>query len=95
MSKFTIKKEEAVEAEVPAVELPKEVKPNFTRVLLGTYWDPQTGEWKFASVKFDPLTMQVSEVKEERVGGDHHVMMEQLHVKQIRLNFFEKDPVSE
>lgn len=95
MSKFTIKKEEAVEAEVPAVELPKEVKPNFTRVLLGTYWDPQTGEWMYAKAKFDPITMQTSEITTERVAGDSLVMMDGLYIKQIQCNFYEKEPVRE
>ena len=72
-----------------------EIKPNYTRALLGTYWDPQRGEWMLAKAKFDPVTLQATEVTSERVAGDSLVMMDQLYIKQIQLNFYEKEPVRE
>ncbi len=89
MSKYAPKSETVKPLEIAAEE-PK-VTPSLTRVMLGTYWDPSLGEWMWASVRFDPKTLATGEVKTERVAGNSEVMMDQIYIKQINYNFFEKE----
>jgi hypothetical protein len=95
MSKFKIKQEEE-QLELPIGNNPvnqevviKVTEPNYTRFLLGSYIDPQNGEWMLAQVPFDPLTKMTGKVVVSRVGGDVQVLRERLMVKQVNLGLLE------
>lgn len=48
---------------------PVTVKPNFTHEALGTFKDPDTGEWYVSLIKYDPATGQSGEFSKIAAGG--------------------------
>lgn len=68
---------------------------NLTRFMLGTYLDPQSGEWMLAYVKFDPRTMTLGQIKTDRVAGDMEVMKERMLIKQAQLGIYDVGPVAD
>jgi len=47
----------------------EKVKPNFTHEALGTFKDPETGEWQVAVIKYDPTTGVSGDFTKVPAGG--------------------------
>lgn len=71
-------------------ESAEEVKPNYTRWLLGTYTDPKTQELMLGFVPFDPVTKMTGEFQSERAAGNLEVLLERYMVKQASLGILEQ-----
>lgn len=71
-----------------------EVQPKFTRVLLGTFLDPKTGDWTVVKVPFDQETLVMGSPETTRVPGDAYVLEERVYIMQAQNNFFHNEPVA-
>jgi hypothetical protein len=70
-------------------------KPNFTRFMIGTFFDPKDGEWKIVQAKFDPNTLTFGTIDVQRVAGDVEIMRERIDIKIIRLGLLENKDMTE
>jgi hypothetical protein len=95
INKFTGKRSESALGETKSVEVTDTPPANLSRYMIGTYVDPQSGEWMIAEIKFDPATKQVGVISIERAAGDVEVMRERFQIKVVNRGLFSRDPVNE
>lgn len=86
---FPIKEEKPQSEQIKAPSAESKTSGNFSRHMVGSYIDPMNGDWMVASIAFNPATLQLGEIKTERVAGDIQVMRERLQIKQANLGLIE------